>query len=493
MISKEDKLLVAAIDLGTVYSGYAFVYKHEDFSKIKFNPAWSCGSLLSCKCPTCVLFDENKNFDSFGYEAEDKYSCLKYDNMHEKWYYFRRFKMSLHERKADIDSGSLTLALEPEAASMYCQLLIEKFSGSNRLTSNKYMILDIGAITTEITVYEKQADGSLRELHEPTGGAWGGTKVDEAFHQMLIKIVGAKTFKKFCDTQSDDHKDLLRELELKKRTITPVSDNKITVRMPISLTSLYEKECGKKIADAIKETSFKDKMIWTGDKARIEADLIKGLFKECTDGVTGCVRELLQKPEIADVNTFVMVGGFSESPMMQAAVKDAFPNAKIIIPADAGQAVLKGAVVSGREPMKIASRIAKFTYGINISPPFDSTLHPQEKRVVVGGKERCKDVFKKYIQKGESIKIGERRSGKHVSLKTNQKELLLKIYASATKDPKFITDPGCEYLGRLIVKLPKAQNIFKVNVDMMFGQTELLVEAEEETSKQKFTSYFDFL
>ncbi|KAL3878673.1 hypothetical protein ACJMK2_031004 [Sinanodonta woodiana] len=567
MNSKGDKLLVAAIDFGTTYSGYAFVFKHEDFSKINANIVWAGGSLMSLKCPTCVLFDEKKQFHSFGYEAEDKYSDLANDNEHQKWYYFHRFKMSLHKKEikrdveipddkglkmpankvfgaairflkthllntlasrgtgvaekdihwvltvpaiwsdaakqfmretavneADIDSGSLTIALEPEAASLFCQLLpSDKFSGSGRLTANKYMILDLGGGTADITVHEKQADGSLRELHEPTGGAWGGTKVDEAFHQMLIKIIGAKTFKKFCDSQKADHVDLLRELEAKKRTIAPGSDNKITVKMPVSLTSLYEKDSGETIADAIKETSFKDKMIWAADKVRIEANLFKGLFKECTDGVTRCVRELLQKPEVKDVDTFLMVGGFSESPMMQAAIRDAFPNAKIIIPADAGLVVLKGAVVFGREPMKIASRIAKYTYGINISPPFDSTLYPQEKRVVVGGKERCKDVFKKYIQKGESIKIGERRSGKHVSLKADQKEMLLKIYASAAKDPKFITDPGCEYMGRLIVKLPEAQDIFRVNVDMMFGQTELLVEAEEETSKQKFTSYFDFL
>ncbi|KAL3878675.1 hypothetical protein ACJMK2_031006 [Sinanodonta woodiana] len=494
MNSKGDKLLVAAIDFGTTYSGYAYVFKHEDFSRMKINNLWNGGSLMSLKCPTCVLFDENKQFHSFGYEAEDKYSELANDDKHEKWYYFRRFKMLLHKKGADIDSGSLTIALEPEAASLICQLLPSDimFSGSGRLTANKYMILDLGGGTADITVHEKQADGSLRELHEPTGGAWDGTKVDEAFHQMLIKIVGAKTFKTFCDTQKFDHLDLLRELEMKKRTITHVSDNKIVVNMPFSLTSLYQQECGETIADAINETPFKDKIIWAAGKVRIEANVFKGLFKECTDGVTRCVRELLQEPEVKDVDTFFMVGGFSESPMMQAAIRDALPNAKIIIPADVGLVVLKGAVVFGREPMKIASRIAKYTYGISISPPFDSTLHPQEKRVVVGGKERCKDVFKKYIQKGESIKIGERRSGKHVSLKADQKKMLLRIYASAEKDPKFITDPGCEYMGRLIVKLPEAQDIFKVKVDMMF-ETEFLVDAEEETSKQKITSYFDFL
>jgi hypothetical protein len=35
----------------------------------------------------------------------------------------------------------------------------------------------------------KDADGKLRELQRPSGGAWGGTRVDEAFNQLLNKIV----------------------------------------------------------------------------------------------------------------------------------------------------------------------------------------------------------------------------------------------------------------------------------------------------------------
>jgi hypothetical protein len=38
-----------------------------------------------------------------------------------------------------------------------------------------------------------------------------------------------------------------------------------------------------------------------------------------------------------------MVGEFSESPMLRNAVERAFPNQTLIIPQDAGLAVLKGA------------------------------------------------------------------------------------------------------------------------------------------------------
>lgn len=33
-------------------------------------------------------------------------------------------------------------------------------------------------------------DNKLKELHKASGGAWGGTRVDEAFRQFIIKLVG---------------------------------------------------------------------------------------------------------------------------------------------------------------------------------------------------------------------------------------------------------------------------------------------------------------
>lgn len=42
----------------------------------------------------------------------------------------------------------------------------------------------------DITVHEVMEGGHLKELHKASGGAWGGTKVDDAFHKLLVDIVG---------------------------------------------------------------------------------------------------------------------------------------------------------------------------------------------------------------------------------------------------------------------------------------------------------------
>jgi len=45
----------------------------------------------------------------------------------------------------------------------------------------------------DITVHEVTEIGGLRELHKASGGAWGGTKVDEAYEKFLEEITGGKS------------------------------------------------------------------------------------------------------------------------------------------------------------------------------------------------------------------------------------------------------------------------------------------------------------
>jgi len=52
--------------------------------------------------------------------------------------------------------------------------------------------------TVDITVHQVHGEGCLKELHKASGGAWGGTTVDEAFKQLLIKIFGSEVVGKFC-------------------------------------------------------------------------------------------------------------------------------------------------------------------------------------------------------------------------------------------------------------------------------------------------------
>jgi molecular chaperone DnaK (HSP70) len=312
---------------------------------------------------------------------------------------------------------------------------------------------------------------------------------------MLIRIVGAPVFQSFQDENMADFLLLQRDLETTKRAVTPDAVDKINVRVPVSLSEMYRDKMGETVTCALEDTPrYKGKITWKADKMRMDADIFKSFFKPCIDKLIAHLKDLMKKPDVQGTSIFLMVGGFSESGIMQDAVTKAFPNISVVIPHDPGLTVAKGAVIFGHKPLtnRITARKSKYTYGINISPPFDQSIYPEDHRVTVGGVDRCRDVFKKYIQEGETVLVNEPRTGKHVTLKSHQKEMLLKIFATEKSNPQFVDEDEVEYIGPLIVKLPDTSDKIRVEVRMKFGETELMVEAEEQLNHEVFTAYFDF-
>lgn len=116
------RLFVAAIDFGTTYSGYAYSTK-SDPSAIE-TCKWKYGQLESSKALTSVLLDRKKNFLAFGYEAEKKFVDNAGDDKPDVLYYFRRFKMILHNQVCLIRSiWILHLTISSPTHQAYTQIV----------------------------------------------------------------------------------------------------------------------------------------------------------------------------------------------------------------------------------------------------------------------------------------------------------------------------------------------------------------------------------
>ena len=87
-----------------------------------------------------------------------------------------------------------------------------------------------------------------------------------------------------------------------------------------------------------------------GDKRRLSVDFARKWFQNPIDITIRHINGILTEPKTKDVNTILLVGGFAECELVQAAVKMAFVGRTVIIPDDPRLAVLKGAVMFGHEP-----------------------------------------------------------------------------------------------------------------------------------------------
>ncbi|XP_069129616.1 heat shock 70 kDa protein 12A-like isoform X1 [Argopecten irradians] len=583
-MASSGRLLVAAIDFGTTYSGYAFSFRHEfETDPLKVSAStWPAGSraLVSLKTPTTVLLDKNQTFHSFGYEAEDHYSQLAEDDDHTEWYYFRRFKMMLYGKdgkgglsknvtlkdirdrelpalkvfseaikylkghllkalekratdvkdtdiewvltvpaiwndpakqfmrlaaeQAGIKGDQLTIALEPEAASLYCKHLpVEKMGGSEQgftcfSNGSKYLVLDAGGGTVDITVHEVQPDGTLKELDKASGGSWGGTKVDESFRQMLVKIVGNDIMQGFCKGCTSDFVDMFREFETKKRTVDHTTKNKVTMKIPIALKELFEDETGEDLNETLEQTNYSGKLAWTGDKLRIQPDTFRQLFAIAVDSTIEHVRNVIAQKSCERTTTIIMVGGFSESPLLQAKVKEYFPKMRVIIPPDAGLAVLKGAVIYGHTPKAIKARRAKFTYGVGSNSVFDPKKHDESRKFYNEDDKTyyCRNTFSKHVTKGDLLEIDEAQSNQSYSPMSNsQTSIVFPFFVSHDANPKYVDDQNCDQIGKMSVNIPSGTDGSdrSVRVRLIFGGTEIKVEATVERTKKVTKATLNYL
>lgn len=86
-----DSLVYIAIDFGTAYSGYSIHSNDSEYTCHTWGVEYG---IKSCKTPTCILFDEGKNFKCFGYAAMKEYSTHVSSK---NTYFFKNFKMSLYK------------------------------------------------------------------------------------------------------------------------------------------------------------------------------------------------------------------------------------------------------------------------------------------------------------------------------------------------------------------------------------------------------------
>nr|XP_022298993.1 heat shock 70 kDa protein 12A-like isoform X1 [Crassostrea virginica] len=446
-MATKNYLLVAAIDFGTTYSGYAFSTR-EDFQKeptkvyLKqwVDPAGS--SMMYNKTSTCILFDESVNFSKFGFEAEAKYQDLIMDNEHKTWYFFRRFKMTLYDKQssgdgwfiedetgkqlpalvvfsesikylkdslleeakkqqtdirvgdikwiltvpaiwsdpaktfmrraaveAGIDTDILTIALESEAAALFVKHLSidRQLDGKGGdlfrtfVPGSKYIVVDAGGGTIDITAHEVLNDGTVREIIKSNGGNWGGTSVDGEYLDFIKCFLGESVTQSIEQNEPQVFFEVCREFETAKRTIKPQSDMKFNVRIPSQLGEVYANLNPGKDLKSKKFVITKSKkhvfISFIGDKLRLAPKDAEDFFAETVNEITRHLKSLLQEKSGKGIATIILVGGFAESPMLTQAVKSAFPQMRVIIPHEAAWSVLRGAVIFGHDPSLIKEQI----------------------------------------------------------------------------------------------------------------------------------------
>ncbi|KTG46894.1 hypothetical protein cypCar_00002768 [Cyprinus carpio] len=426
----------------------------------------------------------------------------------------------------------LLIALEPEAASIYCRKLRlhQVIDLSQRPVTN---VLDVEGSRPFDSSFRQAREQLRRARHSRTflvesgtgelwsemqtdahygaiiGGPYGAVGVDLAFEAMLCQIFGADFIESFKAKRPAAWVDLTIAFEARKRTAAPGRANSLNISLPFSFIDFYKRHRGQSVETALRKSNM-NFIKWSSQgMLRLSAEAMHELFQPTINNIIKHIENLVQKEEVKGVHFLFLVGGFAESPMLQRAAQNALGrNCRIIIPHDVGLTILKGAVLFGLDPTVVRVRRCPLTYGVGVLNRFVEGRHPRDKLLIKDGREWCTDILDRFVSVDQSVALGEVVRRSYTPARMGQRKIIINIYCSDTDDITYITEPGVRKCGAITLDLLESGAVAasagdndkgsaferrEIRTTMQFGDTEIKVTAVDVATGQLVRASIDFL
>uniref|UniRef100_A0A8V5G6T2 Uncharacterized protein n=1 Tax=Melopsittacus undulatus TaxID=13146 RepID=A0A8V5G6T2_MELUD len=440
----------------------------------------------------------------------------------------------------------LLIALEPEAASIYCRklrlhqlidlscrstgpgldpehpidssfrqareqlrrsrhsrtFLVESGMGelwSEMQAGDRYIVADCGGGTVDLTVHQiEKPQGTLKELYKASGGPYGAVGVDLAFEQLLCRIFGADFISTFKAKRPAAWVDLSIAFEARKRAAAPARASAINVSLPFSFIDFYRKHRGHSVETAMRRSNVNFVKWSSQGMLRMSPEAMSELFQPTISQIIKHIDALLKKPEVQGIKFLFLVGGFAESPMLQRAAQEAFGSVcRVLVPQDVGLTILKGAVLFGLDPTVVRVRRSPLSYGVGVLNRFVEGQHPREKLLLKGGRMWCTDVFERFVAVDQSVALGEVVERSYCPARPGQRRTVINVYCSADDSARYITDPGVRRCGTVSLELERQCRHMgarrEIRASMQFGDTEIKVTAVDVSTAKTVRATIDFL
>lgn len=393
--------------------------------------------------------------------------------------------------------NQLVIALEPEAASLYChqmQMADRDAAGGGIMTQMKpgvrYIIIDCGGGTVDCTIHEITDRKHIKALLPPSGGPWGGTQVDKNFEVLLENVFEEENIRQFKESKSADWTQLI-SCDFEDRKREPLAPGRsLSIRIDPLYTFLKDK--GLFPEQMVKYFNNPQITLRRG-AIRIGYDEAIKLFKPVVDNIERHVAAMVQR--VNGLKYIIVVGGFAESSYLEHRIKAMFGDQlRIIIPTDARLSVVKGAVLFGQNPNSICERHAVHTVGIGITQPFIEYYHNPRHRIhgIAGDDDLCDNVFETFIKADEAVAIGSVVQKSFTPSFEGQTQALIDIFFSSKKEVQYTDEEGVWQKGYLLVPLNGYGLNQEVVVKISFAETEFKVTATDSTGNNKQVK-LDFL
>ncbi|KXZ53293.1 hypothetical protein GPECTOR_7g1187 [Gonium pectorale] len=445
-----------------------------------------------------------------------------------------------------VDSRSLLLTLEPEAAALAAvvkdhasltstiarlasvSLAGTAASGVTLVDGDVVLVLDCGGGTVDVTLHGVRGNGVTMRLEEKVAGRGalaGGAHVDAAAMSLVRELLGGDVW----DAWKEDHPAELTKLkakwELSKRAFfgdqvasgmsSPAAPG-VVMGWPGTMVRPAHVHSGdvrlqlpERLGDQLGSKALKALSTPSRDRGWVSADrslvlpaevVAKEVFDPVVDQVLELMADMLYEGRSTGTicNKVLLAGGFARSPYLQSRVRQVLPaGTNLLLPTDPGAAVVTGAAIFGALPAMVSGRRTRLSYGVGTSRPWTSedAIHSAMKGTPIkvwNGEEKSWYADKAYcafVKRNDLVNVGHIVKN-FTPFSRAHTAVEFQLYGTRDNTAAYTTDSGMDKLATISLQLPTGwaaavcrASDYKMECEFRFGATEFSVVASDSRSK----------
>ena len=339
-----------------------------------------------------------------------------------------------------------------------------------------------------MTVHEQHADDSIEEIFKETSDMYGActTRITRQFEDVLGELFGEKMLSDYRKLFPCDWLKIMQDFEAKIHTF---QNGEAKIYLPGSFVA----SVNDFRSPSMRRYAEGEVKILNDEYLCLSPGVILTLLQPCIEYVKHIFRALLRKPQLSKVKTIFLVGGFANSRLQEDIKKEFRGKYCVTFPTDPTDAVVKGAVMVALTTAATKRRVLRTTYGADCSRNFARGKHPEEKKFLVNGKEKCRDLFNCFVKESDTVEHGQEISVRYRPRDGNETKIRYTFYAARSPDTEFVTDPGVTKIGSLSVHSPDTtQGLDRdILISMYFRGTEIIATAWDVTSGNRAQTTLD--
>ena len=243
---------------------------------------------------------------------------------------------------------NIVIIPEAIAVAQFCHSSIEAGRiGDQSLIKDgdAYMIVNVSDNSTEVTINKYAKPMAENMLIAHVDGI-DESSIYAAFEDFLQDIVGNDVFQNFAQSWPDEVRESREDVEGRMKKLDTSAESRIFFRLSGQLIGTFEEMKGKKLRDALQQSSYSEDVQIYGDKMYISSHIVKGFYDKPVIRTCMLLQSVLQSREADKIRFIVMKGILAEMREFKKAIKSAFPDVLFFfLDRDGDIAAMQGAVI----------------------------------------------------------------------------------------------------------------------------------------------------